>query len=233
MSILTSEGALMAARWVHFMAGITWIGLLYYFNFIQGSFFNEIDAQTKNVAIQKLVPRALWWFRMGALWTFIAGAYILLTRGHLGGFAIYETSWGTNILVGALMGTLMFLNVWLIIWPNQKVVIANANAVLSGQAANPQAAACGARATVASRTNTLFSIPMLLFMGMASHFSYSVNESNLKIFWVIILVLIGAIEINAIKGKTGPMTTVKGVITSGFVLAAVLFLVVRLVVAIY
>ena len=232
MNILTSDGALMVARWVHFMAGITWIGLLYYFNFVQGSFFNEIDAQTKNVAIQKLVPRALWWFRWGAMFTFLAGAYILSTRGHLGGFAIYETSWGVNILVGALLGTLMFLNVWLIIWPKQKVVIANANAILSGQPANPQAAVCGARATVASRTNTLFSIPMLLFMGMASHFAYSVNESRLTPFWIVILVLIGAIEVNAIKGKTGPITTVRGVITSGFVLAAVLFAIVHLIVAV-
>src|SRR6185437_4603121 len=110
---------------------------------------------------------------------------------------------------------------------------ANANSVLGGKPADPKAGPCGARSTVASRTNTLFSIPMLLFMGMASHFSYSVKEPNLTAFWIVILVLIGALEANAIKGKTGPITTVKGVIICGFVLTAVLFLVVKFMVAIY
>ena len=60
-------------RWVHFLAGITWIGLLYYFNFVQGEWFKETDASSKNAAVQKLVPRALWWFRWGAMFTFLAG----------------------------------------------------------------------------------------------------------------------------------------------------------------
>jgi len=227
MEILFGESGLLLARWVHFMAGVVWIGHLYYFNFVQGLFFNEIDAQTKNVAITKLVPKALWWFRWGAMFTFLSGAYILVGRGMLGGFEIYTTSWGINILVGSLMATLMFLNVWLIIWPNQKVVIQSATQVLAGQAALPEAAAKGARAGLASRTNTLFSIPMLLFMGMASHFSYSVTASSLWPLWAAVFVVVGGLEINAIKGKMGPMTTVRGVIVSGFVLTAVLFVLVK------
>jgi uncharacterized membrane protein len=226
MNILLSEGAFMVARWIHYMSGVTWIGLLYYFNFVQGSFFNEIDAQTKNVAISKLVPRALLWFRWGAMFTFLSGAWILMAKGHQAGHAIYGTSWGVNILTGALLATLMFLNVWLIIWPNQKIVIANATDVLAGKAANPAAAAAGAKAGLASRTNTLFSIPMLLLMGMESHFSYNPAPS-LATYWIITLVIILGLEANAIKGKMGPMTTVRGVIHCGVALTLVLFLLIQ------
>ncbi len=223
---MDSELILMVLRWIHFLVGVTWIGLLYYFNFIQGSFFAEADANTKNVAIVKLVPRALWYFRWAALYTFLAGVLILGYKGHMAGFGIYSTSWGVNILIGALMGTFMFLNVWLIIWPNQKIVIANATNILAGKPADPAAAAAGAKATLASRTNTLFSGPMLLFMGMASHYNYAV-KGNLTVLWIAILVIVGGIELNAIKGKTGPMTTVKGVIHCSVALAVVLFLVVK------
>jgi uncharacterized membrane protein len=110
----------------------------------------------------------------------------------------------------------MFLNVWLIIWPNQKIVIADAK----GEK-NPNAAAAGAKALLASRTNTLFSIPMLFFMAAASHLSQAVTMKGALIGALV--VVIGALEANAIFGKLGPLTTVRGVITSGFVLAAVLY----------
>ena len=108
-------------RWIHLFAGVTWIGILYYFNFIQTEFFKEAEASTKSVAISKLVPRALWWFRYGALFTFLSG---LVLAGALGGAINYY------IMIGMVMGTLMFLNVWLIIWPKQQIVIASANKVL-------------------------------------------------------------------------------------------------------
>jgi uncharacterized membrane protein len=224
MDFFMGEGAMLLARWVHFLAGVAWIGHLYYFNFVQGSFFAEIDAQTKNIAITKLVPKALWWFRWGAMFTFLSGTYILLAKGHVAqSFSIYTSSWGVSILIGALLGTLMFLNVWLIIWPNQKVVIQSATQVLGGGQAIPEAAACGAKALLASRHNVLFSVPMLLFMGMASHFSFQVQPEKLSTLWIAVFVVVGALEFNAIKGKLGPMTTVKGVITCGFVLTAVLY----------
>lgn len=226
MDFLLGDELMLVMRWLHFLAGITWIGLLYYFNFVQGPFFAEIDAQTKNVAITKLVPRALWWFRWGAMFTFIAGLYIIMARGHMAGFAIYSTSWGLNILIGALLGTMMFLNVWFIIWPNQKIVIQSATQVLGGGAPLPNAAASAAKAGLASRHNVLFSVPMLLFMGMASHFSYTVN--NLSGIWLSIFIIVLGLELNAIKGKMGPLTSVKGVVTCGFILAAVMFAVVKL-----
>ncbi len=224
---LFGDLGMMIARWVHFLAGVAWIGLLYYFNFVQGPFFAEIEANVKNVAVTKLLPRALWWFRMGALFTWLSGVYMLMGTGHVGGFEVYSTSWGLSILVGALLGTFIFFNVWLIIWPNQKVVIASATQVLAGGKPLDNAAACGARALLASRTNTMFSIPMLMFMGAAKHMPYEVNASNFSMLWVIILIVVGILEINAIKGKLGPMTTVRGVITSGFVLSVVLTCVIK------
>jgi len=211
-------------RWVHFLAGITWIGLLYYFNFVQGEWFKETDASSKNAAVQKLVPRALWWFRWGAMFTFLAGALTLLTKAHQGGWVIFESSWGVMILTGSVLGTLMFLNVWLIIWPKQQIVIASTNQVADGGEALHNAAECGAKAALASRTNTLFSIPMLLFMGAASHYPVGVSENTSfsGLFWIL-AIIIGLLEINGVIGKPGPIASVKGVIISGFVLAIVLF----------
>jgi uncharacterized membrane protein len=111
-------------RWIHFLAGITWIGLLYYFNFVQTPFFAETEAPVRTGAIQKLVPRALWWFRWGAMITFLAGILMYLMRlGEMGGGLFFTSSYGVTITLGGLMGTIMFLNVWLVIWPNQQIVI--------------------------------------------------------------------------------------------------------------
>lgn len=212
-------------RWLHVFAGLVWIGLLYYFNFVQGAFMAETqEAVAKSQVTQKLLPRALWWFRMGALWTFIFGALMLSKRAHieLANGGTLASSYWINILSGSLMGTLMFLNVWLIIWPKQKIVIANAVAVAGGAAANPAAAPAGARALVASRTNTLFSLPMLFFMLGANHLIYQVNaDSNVMAYWLVAGVIILGIEANAIFGKTGPIATIKGVISCGFALTAV------------
>ena len=227
MDIISGLGLELLLRWIHFLAGITWIGLLYYFNFVQGEWFKETDASSKTAAVQKLVPRALWWFRWAALFTFLAGALTLINKGMHGGggwTAVYASSWGIMILTGSALGTLMFLNVWLIIWPNQQVVIASTNKVADGGEALPEAAGCGAKAALASRTNTLFSIPMLLFMGAATHYPLvlPVDTNFSGLFWVL-AIIIGLLEVNGIVGKPGPMASVKGVITSGFILTVVLF----------
>src|SRR5437667_6194458 len=87
-------------RWLHYLGGITWIGLLYYFNFVQGPFMAEADPATKSTATQKLVPRALWWFRWSAAVTFLAGVGILGLRR-----ARWSDPWGLTILTGAAFGT--------------------------------------------------------------------------------------------------------------------------------
>src|SRR3954469_25086301 len=118
-ALFSMEGFVFLMRWLHFFFGITWIGHLYYFNFVQGPFFGETDAATKSNAIQKLVPRALWWFRWGAMFTLLTGLLILGTRGHRDGMGIFMTSWGVCIMTGFAMGALMWANVWFVIWPNQ------------------------------------------------------------------------------------------------------------------
>ena len=224
MDIMSVDGWYLFLRWIHLLAGITWIGLLYYFNFVQGEWFKETDASAKTAAIQKLVPRALWWFRWGAMFTFLAGAMTLLTKGMQAGWGIYASSWGIIILTGSVLGTLMFLNVWLIICPIQQIVMASTNQVAEGGEPLPDVADCTAKAGLASRTNTLFSIPMLLCMGAASHYPVNVTDGTnyTGLFWVL-AIIIGLIEINAIVGKPGPMASVKGVIASGVVLTVVLF----------
>ena len=225
MALLSHEGFLFLMRWLHFFFGIIWIGLLYYFNFVQGAFFAETDATTKSNAIQKLLPRALWWFRWGAMWTFATGAVILMARAHQAGMEIFNTSWGVAILTGAALATTMWANVWFVIWPNQQIVMKSVTQVAQGGAVLPEAAAAGARALVASRTNTMFSIPMLFFMGAASHLPMDITaESPLGNYWMVFAVLLAMLEWNALKGKTGLMTSVKGVVSCGFGLAAAVYL---------
>src|SRR3954467_11879359 len=148
LTLFTLDGLLFFLRFLHIFFGVTWIGLLYYFNFVQGAFFAETDASTKSNAIQKLVPRALWWFRWAAMFTMLTGLFYLQGRGHRDGFGIFATSWGVNILIGVSMGLIMWANVWFIIWPKQQIVIASATQVAQGKPAIPEAAAAGARAGV-------------------------------------------------------------------------------------
>ena len=207
------------ARWGHFLFGITWIGLLYYFNFVQGEYFKEADASARVDAFTKLVPRALWYFRWAAAFTFLTGVYMLAYR-HPG--------WTLDITVGATMATLMFLNVWLIIWPNQKILIASNQQIKGGGAALPEAAAAAPKAALASRTNTLFSLPALFFMGSSSHYAHGGLSADNQVALIVALAIVAALELNAIFGKPGPIATVRGVIVSGLALTAVLWAVVEL-----
>ena len=219
-------------RWVHLLAGITWIGLLYYFNFVQGPFFAETDASTKSAATQKLVPRALWWFRWAAMFTFLSGVLIIGKR--LGesplGAAAWSTPWAVTILSGGLLGTLMFLNVWLVIWPKQKIVIGSAVGAAGGGPANPAAAAAGRRAFLASRTNVVLSVPMVFFMAAATHLPPT-QVTNQTGYWAGILLLAALLEINALTATTGattkPIEKVSGVIWTGVVVGVIAWAMLR------
>ena len=226
LALLSDNSLAFLMRWVHLLAGVTWIGLLYYFNFIQGEYFKEADGGAKTNVIQLLVPRALWWFRWGAMFTFVSGILLLYLLPNLKHFS------GIGIIVGATLGTIMFLNVWLIIWPNQKIVIASAKQVAGGGEALPNAAAALGKAGLASRTNTLFSIPMLFFMAASTHLGGNLvtpigqaGFTSLVLSFGLIIVL----ALNGIVGKTGPFTSVKGVIGSGFLLTAILYLLVEMI----
>ena len=188
-------------RFAHILFGVLWIGLLYYFNFVQTEYFKESEASAKSDVVQKLVPNALWYFRWAAAFTFITGLYLL-----------YWLSITVNIgiILGALMGTAMAANVWFVIWPNQKKVIAGA----------PDAADAGAKAGLASRTNTLFSLPMLYLMIFSAHGGGlpMIAETDMTSLWAGIAI-IAVIEANALFGKMNPMiTSVKAVIHSGLLL---------------
>ena len=200
------------ARWSHILFGITWIGLLYYFNFVQTEYFKEAEDTARVDAFSKLVPRALWYFRWAALLTFLTGLVMLGYRGSAS---------TADIIIGSVLGTLMLLNVWGIIWRNQKIVIASNQAVAAGGEADPAAAEAAPKAALASRTNTLFSIPMLWFMVASAHMPSGSIMANTQAI-VICCVIIVLLEANAIWGKQYTMTTVKGVIASGLVLTVVL-----------
>lgn len=193
-------------RWAHVLFGITWIGMLYYFNFVQGEYFKEAEADAKSDAMKKLAPRALWWFRWGAMFTFITGLYLLHAVGATTNFVGMPIIW-----IGAVAGIFMFLNVWLVIWPAQQVVLGMKEG---------DGPASAAKAGLASRTNTLFSGPMLLGMLGSKHL-YIADMSATGFY--ACLALIVALEANALVGKMGPMASVKGVIHSSIVLTAVIW----------
>ncbi len=154
-----NEGSLIV--WIHVLSGITWIGLLYYFNFVQVPALAEAasdEGGPGGAGITKYVaPRALWWFRWGAVVTWVSGAAYLLRLGILDD-AFMLTSGGYVIGIGAWLGTIMLFNVWVLIWPNQKKILGlvEASAEEIGKARRV--------AFLASRTNTLLSIPMLMSM---------------------------------------------------------------------
>lgn len=225
---LIMEGWHFLLRWFHFLAGITWIGMLYYFNFVQTPFFGtELGGTARGPMVRGLVPNALWWFRWGAMVTFLTGWLIVLTRwGHEG--MPLDSEYMTRILTGGLLGTLMWANVWFVIWPAQKIVIASAEQVAGGGQALPDAAARGARAGLASRTNTLLSIPMLFFMGAAAHLARLTGDGGVASYWIVALLVMFAVEANALVGPglatQKPLSTVSGTIHAGLGLTVVLFL---------
>jgi len=212
MEIFTQDGLSHFLRALHVLAGIGWIGLLYYFNLVQVPAFAAYgdEGKARNISIDKLARRALWWFRWAAVVTLVLGLLIIgVTENYMQDFMSDDAAIGlahsAAIFVGMLMGILMAANVWMVIWKNQKVVLANAANVLGGGEADPNAAAAGRRALLASRQNFIFSFSMLWFMVGPAHF-YGGNfdgDSGKAWTFVIIAVVIGAIlELNCL-GKLG------------------------------
>ncbi len=223
-------------RWVHFVAGITWVGLLYFFNLVNVPFLKALDAPTKGKVVPVLMPKALWWFRWAAVVTWLAGfryfmilaktdavnagspglmwrwlgiwlvawllAFVIIyallrpTEGALNngwvlavliGFVTLATSWlvlsllghpgagnrTLSISVGGGIGTIMFLNVWGIIWRCQKKIIAWTKAnVVQGTPIPAESARLARQAFLASRANFWLSFPMLFFMATSNHYPF-------------------------------------------------------------
>ena len=151
--------------WLHVLVGITWIGLLYYFNFVQVPGMAGAKADGTAAGISKhIAPRALLWFRWGAVATWLTGVGALQNLAEGGAVKAFTLSPGMQVIgVGAWLGTIMLFNVWVLIWPNQKKILG------MKQASVEEIAAAKKVALMASRTNTMLSIPMLMCMTAYGH----------------------------------------------------------------
>jgi len=149
------------SRWIHLLAGVMWIGLLYYFNFVQVAAMKAAAADNSAAGISKHVaPRALFFFRWAAVVTWLAGASLL--GANFGNAFLLRPSHAA-IGIGAWLGTIMLLNVWGIIWPNQKKILGIV------QASDEEKNKARRRAFLASRFNVMLSVPMLFMMAAGGH----------------------------------------------------------------
>ncbi|HJL89687.1 MAG TPA: urate hydroxylase PuuD [Acidimicrobiales bacterium] len=199
-------GGQAVGRFAHYLGGITWIGLLYFFNFIQGSAFGEMGEAARGEALRKITWRTLWWFRWAAALTWVSGIWILAHQEVLSSTTYWQSAAGMGILFGALLGTTMAANVWMVIWPAQQIVIGSSVTVADGGEADPAAPAAAKRAGRASRVNTLFSIPLIFMMMWPSHFggpNFGTPDSGSRIvLWIVFAVIWIAMELSAL-GKVG------------------------------
>ncbi|CAB4619925.1 unannotated protein [freshwater metagenome] len=199
------------------------------------------EGKARNITVTQIATRALWWFRWAAIATLATGLLITaVAPDYMQDFMNHPGSDPLNaknavISVGMTLGILMAANVWMIIWKNQKVVIANAVNVLGGGEANPDAATCGRKALLASRQNMVFSVSMLFYMVGAAHFYpevFSATSGNANTFMLVSLVIVALLELNAIGIFGGikagnkmlwPYESHKNAIISSVVLLAVFF----------
>jgi uncharacterized membrane protein len=221
----------MILRSGHVLVGIAWIGLLYFFNFVQTPAYAELSDGARSEALRKLTFRALWWFRWAAMATFLFGLALVLTRDDMGDY--FESAQGYAISTGMLLGITMFANVWLVIWPAQKIVIGSAETVANGGQANPDAPAAAKRGARASRANTFMSVTMLWFMVYTAHFAPILSIDNKAVYMILLLVCWAFIEASAlgfIGGLDSPFNKLvfdkhRDTILYGFVFLVVFYVV--------
>jgi uncharacterized membrane protein len=240
-------GGAFLSRYLHILFGIAWIGLLYFFNFVQVPAYAQLSDGARSEALRNVTWRALWWFRWAALCTFLTGLLLLIFQEQLksdyttdaAGEAVsyFATTQGMAISVGMLFGITMFLNVWGVIWRNQKIVIGSARSVAEGGEADPGAPAAAKKAARASRANTFFSFTMLWFMVLTAHFSGGfelVPDGSAKgMFWAFIVILWAVVEASAlgfIGGIDGPINKLffddhRKTLLYGFIYLAVIYVV--------
>jgi uncharacterized membrane protein len=243
MWLFDQNGFDNALRISHVIVAVMWMGLLWFFNFVQVPSFAEMDAAARNNALDKLTWRALWWFRWAAAATVVFGILIIAVWPDLYDGDFWKSTAGVVLLLGIIMGLTMAANVWMIIWPNQQIVIANARNVQAGGEANPEAAAAARRGAMASRQNTIFSLPVLVFMVgtshffNASHFDFSPGAGKWLLYFLVGVAIIAVLELNALgrisgTGNTGLNViyeTHKNAMYTGFVLIAFFYLFAELV----
>lgn len=198
MSPETSATVQLLLRWFHIFASIVWIGHLYFFNFVNVPFQGVLEKELKPRVNPPLLLRALWWFRWGAMLTVLFGLMLFAMLYWPGGGYLWDADGGMSrrgmwMLLGGLLGIIMWVNVWFVIWPAQKKIIGG---MTSGTPAPPEVPK---RALLFSRINTFLSAPMLVGMIAASHQDvWSVMPA-----WahgVFIVIVLGAIH-GAIKSS--------------------------------
>ena len=156
-------------RWLHVLAGIMWIGLLYYFNFVQIPNMPNIPDEQKPAVSKVIAPAALWWFRWAAMVTVLTGLILGYLNGYihdamsLGAMNDFAVPKNIAIGIGMWLGIVMWFNVWFVIWPNQKKALGIVEADADTKAASARTA------MLFSRTNTMLSIPMLFSMVSAQN----------------------------------------------------------------
>jgi uncharacterized membrane protein len=201
----------MLARWGHYVAGAAWVGLLYYFNFVQAPAFAHFSDATRADALREIAARGMWWRRWSAVATVATGVLILFFQDPLDGdyLRYFATPQGTAIAFGSVLALVMFGNVWLVIAPNQEIVIASAQDAVSGRGPRADAPLAAKRLARAERCNTLLSVPMLWFMAVAPHFAGGVlrfatlpGRDYVGSAWVVFIILVGVIELSAL-GQIG------------------------------
>jgi uncharacterized membrane protein len=215
MAIFSKAGLEGGFLITHVIVAMMWMGLLWFFNFVQTPAYAEMDGAARNNAFDKLTWRALWWFRWAAAATVAFGLLVIAVapKGSFGG-DFWKSTPGVTLLLGILFGVTMLYNVWMVIWPNQQIVIGNARKVQSGGEADPNAPAAARAGAMASRQNTIFSLPLLVFMVGASHFyalgHFSGRPGGAKwvIYFLIGIAVLVVLELNALgkisgRGNTG------------------------------
>ncbi len=208
MYLFTKAGLWGAFRYIHVLSAVMWMGLLWFFNFVQTPAYAEMDPAARNNAFDKLTWRALWWFRWGAMATLVTGI-LVLGAGASNKFAgvsaygsdFWKSASGLMLAAAILFAIIMAYNVWMVIWPAQQIVIDNARKVQAGGEANPEAPKAARRGAMASRQNTIFSFTVFLGMVGASHFFIGYDRPNAltKVLFVLIVLAIAVVfEANAL-----------------------------------
>jgi uncharacterized membrane protein len=227
--VSTAYGWEFLIRFVHYFAGITWLGILFYLNFIQAPFLTtELGVRTRGDLIRGLQPGTVGWMSAAAMVTLVSGWLLIgMYLGH--GKMSPADGLMTRILTGGVLGSVMWWNAWFIIRPAQKMEIESEEQVARGGQALPALAASVARASLASRTNVLFAIPLLFFMGSARHLHTWGGGENDVVYWILVLVLIALLEVNCLvgsgRGRQRFLGNVVATIHMGLALTLVLYLI--------
>jgi hypothetical protein len=207
---LNGAGQLFA-RWGHYLAGAAWVGLLYFFNFVQAPAFANLTDTSRADALREISTRAMAFRRWCAVATVATGVLILIFQKPFDGdyLEYFSTAHGLAVAFGSVLGLVMFGNVWLVIAPNQRIVVQSADQVVTGRGAMPEAPLAAKRLARAERCNALLSVPMLWFMAVGPHFAGGIDRFTtlpgrdyIGSAWAIFIITVGVIELSAL-GQIG------------------------------